>query len=430
MNAEAVYLERLRTLQRLHRVPAPVYPLGEQALTGYLHDWAALRPDHPAVIFRGATLTYAELDESSDVLARFLATRVARGGRVALMLRNCPQYVIAFFAILKAGAIVVPVNPWFKEFEVAYELNDSGATCIVAEAGARELLTRVLGGSPLTDIVLTGAAAGELPDGWCTWQDAIDAAPGGELAAPDLDAVAVLNYTGGTTGLPKGCEHTQRDMVYTAATASVCQGIAGADEVSLVYISVFWIAGEDYAILIPILTGSTVVLLPRWDAAAALQAIQMHRVTSMLGTVDNYVELIDHPEGADHDLSSLRTPLTMSFVTRLTPAIRARWSALVNGASVLREAGFGMTETHAVDTVTTGFQHEDADLLSRPVFCGLPVPGTEMKIVGFETAELVALGQEGELAIRSPSLFKRYWNRPQETETALRDGCFTPATSR
>jgi long-chain acyl-CoA synthetase len=275
---------------------------------------------------------------------------------------------------------VVPVNPWFKEFEVAYELNDSGASCIVAGASARDLLTRVIGGSPLAHIVLTGAEE-PLPEGWSRWDQALAEGAGHETGEPDLDAVAVLNYTGGTTGLPKGCEHTQRNMVYTAATASVYQGIDGPDEVSLVYIPVFWIAGEDYAILIPILTGSTVVLLPRWDAGDVLRAIAAHRVTAMLGTVDNYLELLDLLEREPADVSSLRTPLTMSFVTRLTPEIRARWRELATGAGTLREAGFGMTETHGVDTVTTRFQDGDMDLLSRPVFCGLPVPGTEMKVV-------------------------------------------------
>jgi acyl-CoA synthetase (AMP-forming)/AMP-acid ligase II len=313
------------------------------------------------------------------------------------------------------------VNPWFKEFEAAYQLNDSGATSIVAGASAAELLRRVIGGSPLEDIVLVGGD-GPLPDGWCTWEDA--AVPGSAPAACDPDAVAVLNYTGGTTGLPKGCEHTQRDMVYTAETATAAQGIDGTDEVSLVYISVFWIAGEDYGIVMPVYTGTTTVLLTRWNVEAALDAIETHRVTSCLGTVDNFVELLDVLERSPRDVSSLRTPLTMSFVTRLTPAIRARWASLARGAGVIREAGFGMTETHAVDTATRGFQDGDEDLLSRPVFCGRTVPGTEMRVVDFATGEPVAPGGEGELVIRSPSLFKRYWNRPEESRVALRDGWF------
>ncbi len=392
-------------------------------LTAHLGEWARRKPDHPALIHGEAVLSFAELDRRSDELAGCFARRVGPGGRVALMLPNCPEYVIAFFGVLKAGAIVVPVNPWFKEFEVAYELNDSGATCIVASVSAAELLERVIGGSPLEHIILVSAHE-PLPDGWATWEQAVAEGTGFSPRPGDPDAVAVLNYTGGTTGLPKGCEHTQRDMVYTAETASAGQGIDRLDEVSLVYIPVFWIAGEDYAILIPIFTGTTAVLLSRWDVDAALDAIETHRVTSCLGTVDNFVELLDALERAPRDVSSLRTPLTMSFVTRLTPAIRDRWRQLAVGAGVIREAGFGMTETHAVDTVTAGFQEHDEDLLSRPVFCGRPVPGTEMRVVDFETGDPAPSGGEGELTIRSPSLFKRYWNRPEESRTALRDGWF------
>lgn len=254
------------------------------------------------------------------------------------------------------------------------------------------------------------------------WQDALQAAPRVDSEPVDPDGVAVLNYTGGTTGLPKGCAHTHRNMTYAAASAAWAQGIDQPDEVSLVYIPVFWIAGETFGLLLPVFTGTSLVLLDRWDAETVLRAIDAYRVTTMLGTVDNYLELLDRPDMRRHSLTTLRTPLAMSFVSKLDKTARERWSAAAGPGSVLREAGFGMTETHAADTFTRGFQNEDEDIAARPVFCGLPVPGTDVKVVAFGSGELLPLGSDGELAIRSPSLMAGYWRRPQETRDIVRDG--------
>lgn len=144
----------------------------------------------------------------------------------------------------------------------------------------------------------------------------------------------------------------------------------------------------------------------------------------MLGTVDNYVSLLEHPQRSHFDVSSLSTPLAMSFVTKMSATIRERWKRFAGDESILREAGFGMTETHAVDTFTRGFQDDDFDIGGDRVFLGLPSPETEVMIVDFETGEPVELGCEGELAIRSPSVFDAYWRHPDETAAAFRDGWF------
>lgn len=427
MHSEESYLAEIRRLHGAWRDldVQPTYPRGEQALTDYLRDWARDTPDATAIIHGETSLTFAELEARSNGLAGHLRERAGRGDRVAIMLPNSPEYVVTFFAILKAGSVVVPVNPWFTEYEIDYELNDSGAVGVITDQARQPLVERLREITSLEFCVLVDhAGSADIgDDGFSTtWDEAMTHDPMTVDGPGDLDAMAVLNYTGGTTGLPKGCVHTQRDMVYTAATAVTGQQIDGPDEVSLVYIPIFWIAGEDYAILIPVLTGTPVVLLTRWDPRAVLEAISRHRVTSMLGTVDNYVALLDHPDVRSYDLSSLRTPLTMSFVTRLNPDIRRRWRTATG--QTLREAGLGITETHAVDASTTGFQEGDEDLLSEPVFCGLPVPGTDVKVLDFETRELVPLGDPGELAIRSPSIFKAYWNRPTETAAAFADGWF------
>jgi acyl-CoA synthetase (AMP-forming)/AMP-acid ligase II len=185
---------------------------------------------------------------------------------------------------------------------------------------------------------------------------------------------------------------------------------------------VFWIGGEDLALIIPVVSGTRCVLMSRWDVKGALQTIEEYRVTHLVGSVDTYVEILEYPGRKDHDVSSLRLTLGASFVRRLDAEVRRAWRDYAGAGAVLREGAFGMTETHSMDTSTAGFQDDDADLRTRPVFCGLPVPGTEIKIVDFGTGALVGLDAEGEIAVRSPSITTGYWRNPSATAEALRDG--------
>ncbi len=240
--------------------------------------------------------------------------------------------------------------------------------------------------------------------------------------SPDLDAPAALNYTGGTTGMPKGCVHTQRDMIYTAATTCSVANDIGPDEIALNYMALFWIAGENAGMIFPIFTGSTVVLLARWDPLGAMAAIQHYAITRASMVVDNAVEIMDHPQVGDYDLNSLKAIRVSSFVKKLNPGYRDRWFALTG--TVMAEAAWGMTETHTCDTFTTGQQTDNLDLRGQPVFVGLPVPGTTLKICSFQTGATLPVGQEGEIVARSPSLLKAYWNKAQATADSLRDGWF------
>lgn len=418
-------------------VPREVrYPIGEVGMDEHLRHWARERPDLPAVVFYGAELTYADLDAQSDRFAGWLAqVGVRPGDRVGVLLPNCPQFFVAFYGILKAGAVHVPVNPLFREHELAHELDDAGVEVLVALDQLVPLVEAVRARTPLREVLVTSMAdvlpeeptlpvpAGAVvpnaaPSGWA---QALQAPPA-PTRATDLDALAALNYTGGTTGMPKGCEHTQRHMVYTVAASSGATGYGSVGDVVLVYVPIFWIAGEDLGLLLPVLTGTTCVLLQRWDPAAVLRAIERYRVTDMIGTVDNYVELMAHPGAAQHDLSSLRRPSCMSFIRKLSIPLRRQWQQLVGEHCVLREASYGMTETHTVDTFTRGFQDGDCDLDSEPVFCGLPMPGTDLLVVDKETGEPLPLGERGEILVRSPSLLTGYWRRPDATAEVLRDG--------
>jgi len=420
----------------------PHYPFGKVLLTDCLRKRAQITPDKPVIVYYGQELTFKQLDDLSDRFASFLAEAgLQKGDRVAVFLPNCPQFLIVFYGILKLGCVHVPVNPMFKEHELLYELNDSGAKLIVALDQLYPLVKAIKENTHLQEIVTTSVWDFMPQHPTIPVHRSIEAAPKQDCPGsvdlmstlqrqkPDYpkvevslnDAVA-LNYTGGTTGLPKGCEHTQNNMIYTAATASTCGRIRTELGVGLTYLPVFWIAGEDGAVILPVFTGNTTILLARWDVDAMLEAIHRYKVTSAGGVLDNIVELMEHPEVHKYDLSSIRNMTVSSFVKKLNIEYRRQWGNLAKGNSVLREASYGMTETHTIDTFTTGMQEDDMDLKSQPVFCGLPMPGTEFQIVDFGTKELVPLGKEGEIVIRTPSLMKSYWNRPQETLKAVKDG--------
>ncbi|WP_447588990.1 AMP-binding protein [Aquipseudomonas campi] len=440
---QATYLDQLAALQAA-AWPAGVprdaqYPHGQQPLSEYLRSWARLQPEAPALDFYGHSLSYAELDRLSDrCAALFTELGVAAGDRIALFMPNCPQLHIAFYAILKIGAVYAPVSPLSKALELSYQLKDSGAQVVfcfdqllpVVRAVREECqLTQVLATSlselrpatpsiPVPDLLLAPKVSGE---DFIDFYPALDAcqAPTPQYH-PRLDDIAALNYTGGTTGLPKGCVHTHGDMLYTCASFLPVALDLQRDSVMLNFLPEFWIAGENAGLLFPIFSGGRLVLLARWDATAFMSAVQHYRVTHCGLLVDSAAEVLDHPQVADYDLRSLRRTGSISFIKKLTRDYRARWRKLTG--CTLFEFSFGMTETHTCDTFTYGMQEDDFDLTSAPTFVGLPVPGTEFKVCDFNTGELLPLGSEGELCVRTPSLLHGYWQRPEESAGVIKDG--------
>ena len=439
---EKQYLETLHDLwksawpQDLPR--HPVYPFGEIPLTDYLRRWAVAQPDKPAIVFYGTTITYAELDSLSDRFAALLIGHgVAPGEAVCVFMQNCPQYLVAFYGILKVGAVHAPVSPLSKALELGHQIRDSGARVIVAQDQLMPVVRGVMADQAIAT-VLTTAMADCLPanptipvptsvsqpkiacpDTIDLWSALARIEPV-SLAPGNLAAVAALNYTSGTTGLPKGCIHTQGDMVYTAATGGMIGFDLQREDVMLNFVPVFWIAGEDLGLIFPIFAGATLVLLARWDALGFLTAIDRYRVTKAYALVDNVVEAMERPDSADFDLHSLATLRVSSFVKKLGISYRRQWEKLSGGTMV--EAAFGMTETHTFDTFTAGLQCDDFDLASRPIFVGLPVPGTAFKVCAFGSGDLLPLGEEGEICIHSPSLLKGYWRNAAASAAALRDG--------
>jgi long-chain acyl-CoA synthetase len=438
---EDEYLERLEHLWARNwpaGVPREVhYPFGERPITHYLAERARRQPEKPAIVFYGREVGFRELNDLSDRFAALLHARGVRADdRVAVFLPNCPQFLVAFYGILKLGAIHVPVNPLFKAQEVLYELKDSGASVMLALDQIYDVAAKVRDEAGLRHVFVTSFAdmlpaqptlplppALKLPRVACHGAENLlpaleQVSQWPELPPGELDAVAALNYTGGTTGLPKGCMHTQRDMLYTAVTtADIMIGLR-EDDITVGVNPVFWIAGENSLAILPVVTGTTAVMLARWDPETWMMAVQLYRVTAAALVLDLAIEVMDHPKSRDYDLRSLRDMRVSSFVKKLSIPYRERWQALTG--TILRETSWGMTETHTMDTFTRGKQQDHFDLHANPIFVGLPMPGTQIKIVDFDTGELVPLGHEGELCCRTPSLFKGYWNRPEANAECLR----------
>lgn len=442
---DAAYLAALAKAQqrnwpnRLTR--APIYPLGEQSLGDYLRQRAKLHPEKPAILFYGATLSFQELDTLSENFATLLKTHgVTQGDRVAIFLQNCPQFLIAFYGILKAGAVYVPVNPMFKEAELEHELTVSKAKVILTLDTFHDMVESVRGRSSLTTVLTTSlrdmlpaAPVGLVPDvvlapkrncaGSIDLLPALQQSPAdGTYPAVDMDATAALNFTGGTTGLPKACVHTQRHMLYTAATGGPLCFELSDDDVIICFVPLFWIAGEGIGMIMPIVFGSTLVLQTRWDPQAFIEAVERHRATHVFFMVDSAFEILAHPAAQRADMTSLKHAKTASFVKKIDASVRERWRALTGGS--LHEVSWGMTETHTYDTFVTGFQDGDFDLSQQAIFVGLPVPGTEFKICDFETGALIPFGNPGELCVRSPSLTQEYVDESGTPHGALRDGWF------
>lgn len=433
---ETEYLQELHSLWRQQwptQTPCePIYPLGEKPITEYLSHWAHVHPEKPAVHFYGYSLSYRELEMQSNQFAHYLLTKgVVAGDPVAVFLPNCPQFVIAFMGILKVGAIYHPVSPLSKTMELEHQLSDCCPKLLLCFDQLLPLAKDVCESLQIEHIVTTSLSelrpaepCMDIPD--LLQMPKLEIIAGVEDFYPsialcldelpdhniDLDDIAAINYTGGTTGLPKGCIHTHRHMVYTCASFNpAVTGVADADHISLSFLPQFWIAGENASLLFPFFTGSTQVLMSRWDCSAFMAAVQHYRVEFCTLLVDSVDEVLNHPELKQFDLSSLQRTPCVSFIKKLNLDYRQRWKKIT--ACTLFESSFGMTETNTCDTFTAGFQENDFDLSFDPSFVGLPVAGTEFKVCDFETSEILPLGQEGELCLRSPALFSGYWNKPE-----------------
>ena len=407
----------------------------QQPLHEYLRQHARERPQQAAYLWYGRAITYAELDRASDAFAARLAQLGVRQGEpVALFMNNCPQYVMAHYGVQKLGAIVCPCGPLFKEHELAYQLGDLGSRVIVAADNLLPLVDQVRGRTALEHVfavryadLLPREPAIDVPPELLAMQSQPRELPAGVedfLAVVErggipaevqlsMDDVALMTYTSGTTGLPKGAMLTYRNALYKSAAAADCNGVK-PDDVLLAIAPLYHIAGMVMGINVTMYAGATTVLLFRFDPVATLQAIARHRVTWWYSIAPMNVAAMQVPNAKQYDLTSLHMNPVTSFGITFTESLARQWREYAPNCTSF-EAAYGLSETHTVDT----FMPADA---IRWGCHGKAIPGNEIRILDPDTGAPVPAGQAGEIVLRSPGVFKGYWRKPEATAKTLRDG--------
>jgi fatty-acyl-CoA synthase len=377
----------------------------------------AHHPARTAIDYYGWRFTYAELKREVDALAGYLQQRlgVARGERVLLDLQNSPQFVVAYYAILRADAVVVPVNPMNRTEELRHYVEDSGArVAIVGQDVVREI-------SPLgLDAVIAAAYSDYVPEHTDlplpdfvraprandTWRAALAAGcvPGPHLARPE--DLAVMPYTSGTTGKPKGCLHTHASV--QATTVPYLHWRGPVDEsVVLCVMPMFHVTGMQAGMNSPIHSSATLVILSRWDRDCAALQIERSRVTNWSGITTMMVDFLSNPKLASYDLSSLRV---LGGGGAAMPEALARKLEQVVGLPFIE--GYGLTETMAPT-------HINPPHRPKRQCGGIPFFNTDARVIDPQTLAELGPGEVGEIIVHGPQVFQGYWNQPEETRAAF-----------
>jgi long-chain acyl-CoA synthetase len=418
--------------------PSCSYP--DWTVTDLLRRSAERFPDRPAILFYGARLTYRQLDDLTSRFAQALRRLGVRpGDRVGLMLPNVPQMLIAYYGAFKAGAIVMPTNPLYVSRELETQLADSGAETLVALDLFYPRIEPIMAQSPLKRLILTSVCdylppvkrllypiKARLNGRWISVRktpplyDFVDllkdanghAEPDLTIHTPSPSDVALLQYTGGTTGTPKGVMLTHRNVVVNASQCHAwVPDFKEGQEVFLGVIPFFHVYGLSTCQHLAIMTGSALVLLPRFEVVEVLQAIHDQHITVFSGIPVMFMKISEHPKVRRYDLSSLR--VCLSGASPLHAEVRDRFE-LLTGVKI--SEGYGLTEAGPVT-------HCNPVYGDRPHgSIGLPFPDTEVRIVDPVTGESVLPGEPGELTVRGPQIMRGYWNKDEDTRAILRDG--------
>ncbi len=404
----------------------------------FLTDTARTYPDQTATQFFGKRITYRELEEKTNRFANALSQLgVRKGDRVLVMLPNIPQCVIAYYGALKIGAVVVMTNPLYVERELEVQANDCGAEVIVALDLFFPRIEPVVPRTSLKHVILT-SVRDALP--WAlsllypikakkegTWvtipkrdyihnmdRDLISQAPATPPNVSVLSSdLALLQYTGGTTGVPKGVMLTHRNLVAnTLQCGAWMPSLKKGKEIFLSVIPFFHVYGMSACMNLAISLGAQLVLLPRFATKDVLKAIQKTRATIFMGVQAMYVAINNFPQIKEFDLSSIR--VCISGAGPLHVEVQKKFESLTGGKLV---EGYGLSEasplTHA--NLIFGKRKEGS--------IGLPVSCTDAKIVDIETGKIeLAVDEVGELIVKGPQVMQGYWNKPKETEAVIRDG--------
>ena len=412
-----------------HRITPPATSLWNNLAV------SALRyPDKAALVFFDQTVSYRQLHEQVERLAAHLREKgVQDGDRVILLMQNCPQWVVAHFAILRANAVVVPVNPMNRADELQHYITDPDARVAVCAADLAGELHKADEAVPeearLRHVVTShysdayGPAA-EIPPAWAAWLGARHAAPAFSRAtvsdwaealacngtAPahnrGPDDLAVLPYTSGTTGLPKGCIHPHRTIMHNAVAVGLWTN-STAENIGLLVVPMFHITGLAAGLHAGVYIGSTMVLMPRWDRELAGRLISRWRVTHWTNIPTMIIDLLASPSFEQYDLSSL--VLVGGGGAAMPQAVAQR---LLDQFGLRYSEGYGLTETAAPS-------HNNPPDHPKQQCLGIPFLSTEARVVDPITLEEMPQGEAGEIVIHGPEVFDGYWKRPEATEAAF-----------
>ena len=364
-----------------------------------LGDRVAVREVDHETLAEGRLLTYeALLRAARGVAAGLRDAGVGAGDRVGFCLPNSASLIIGYYATWLAAGVVVPANPQARVDEVAHQLGDADVSLVVGERGGAGQGAAERRKLPFLDVEAVRAMETASP------------APG---AACVPDDVAVLLYTGGTTGVPKGAMLTHRNIVANTLQFASWYAFAPGEETSICAIPMFHSGGMSGVMNVPLSAGATLLVFRRFGAAGVARAVGRYRATRLFGVPTMFIALLEDAEARRADYSSLRACRTNA--APLPPSVKAAFDALV-GREVLVE-GYGLTETSPLT-------HANPVGRAKAGSIGVPLPDTDARIVDLDTGDDVAPGASGELLIRGPQVMRGYWRRPEETAQAMPDGWF------
>ncbi len=379
------------------------------------------------IVYEGERLTFAEHFRAACALGHTLRDRfgIREGDRVAIAMRNFPEWCVAFWAAASAGAVVVPLNAWWSAEELWYGLHDSGSRVLFADT---ERAGRIAGRRPdlpdLEAVVVARPGSDRLPPDVLSWDRVVGVGPA-DVEPPRVSVAseddATIFYTSGTTGRPKGAVGTHRNIctspmnvLYSGARDALRSGaVPGAAGPSAYLLSVplFHVTGCHSLMVGHLLSGGKLVMMHRWDPGRALQLIEEERITSFGGVPSMAIDVLNHQDFEKFDTSSVKgvryggAPAPPDLVKRIRRAFN---TAATNG--------YGMTETSALATINTGEEY-----LRKPDSVGRPLPVVEVRIVDGDGAAVPA-GELGELWVKGPNVVRGYWNRPEATAQTFSDG--------
>ncbi|NML45861.1 long-chain fatty acid--CoA ligase [Ramlibacter sp. G-1-2-2] len=394
----------------------------------YNAEVAATRfPDKPFIVFYDNVLTFAEFRAQAERIAGFLQQDcgVQPGDRVLLDMQNSPQWVLAYYGILRADAVVVPVNPMNKTEELRHYMEDAGAKVAFVAQDLLPQMQPLVGADGLRRVIvatygdhLQAATSLKVPDfvaaprlplqgeGLVAWTDMLAAAcvPGPMRAGPD--DLAVMPYTSGTTGQPKGCMHTHRSVMTTAV-----QGVQWfsrtQDWVALSVLPFFHVTGMAGGMNGPLYAGGTMVLLPRWDRDAAAECIQRYKVTTWQAITTMVIDMVSNPRITEYDLGSLIG--IRGGGAAMPEAVAARLKSLTGLDFV---EGYGMSETLAAT-------HLNPTQQPKPQCLGIPMYDVDSRLIDPETLGAVPPGEPGEIVVHGPQVMQGYWRNAEATQQAF-----------